>query len=64
MRTLVQPPPSSRCERCSGELRHKRIESANRMLDLDSEISVCVKCGHEQSHTVSHDHTMPHPKVA
>jgi hypothetical protein len=67
MRTLVQPPPSSRCELCGGELRLKQVESANRTLDLESEIFVCVKCGHEQTCLVSHNHTarhMPDPKAA
>jgi hypothetical protein len=70
MRTLVQPPPSSRCELCGGELRLKRVESGNSTLDLDKEIFVCAKCGHEQSCTVSHnhqarhDHNMPDPKAA
>ena len=76
MRTLVEPPPSSRCDLCGGELRLKLIESANRTLDiesanhtldLDNEILVCVKCGHEQSYTVSHNHTarhIPAPKAA
>ena len=65
MRTLIQPPPSTHCDLCGGELRLKLIESANRALDLDREIIVCVKCGREQSCTVSHNHTvrhMPDPK--
>jgi uncharacterized protein with PIN domain len=64
MRTLVQPPPSSQCHFCGGELRLKRIESASRPLELDNEIFVCAKCGREQSYTVSHDHMMPDPKAA
>ena len=64
MRTLVQPPPSTHCEKCGGEIRHKRVESANRILDLENEISVCVKCGREQSNMVAHNLRMPHPKVA
>jgi uncharacterized protein with PIN domain len=60
MRTLVQPPPSSRCELCEGELRLKSIDSTNRTLDLDSEVFVCVKCGHEQSWTMIHNHNVPH----
>ena len=64
MRTLVEPPPSSRCHLCGGELRFKLIESANRSLDLDNEIFVCGKCGLEQSYTVSHHHNMPDPKAA
>jgi hypothetical protein len=53
MRTLVQPPPSLRCELCGGELRFKRI--ANRVNGLDNEIFVCVNCGHEQIYVVAHD---------
>ena len=72
MRTLVEPPPLSRCELCGGELRLKAIEPANRELDepanrtlnLDNEILVCVNCGHEQSNIVKHDHNMPAPKAA
>lgn len=64
MRPLIQPPPSSHCDLCGGELRLKQIESANPMLDLDNEIFVCAECGREQSYTVSHDHTMPNPKAA
>jgi hypothetical protein len=67
MRTLVEPPPSSHCDVCGGELRLKQIESANRALDLDNEIFVCVKCHREQSCTVRHNHNvryMPDPKAA
>jgi hypothetical protein len=67
MRTLVDPPFSSRCDLCGGELRLKQIELANRTLDLDNEIFVCVMCGREQSCTVSHNHNARHtpdPKAA
>jgi hypothetical protein len=67
MRTLVQPPPSSHCDHCGGELQLKQIELANRTLDLDKEIFVCIKCGREQSCIVSHNHTVRHipdPKAA
>ena len=67
MRTLVEPPPSSHCHLCGGELRLKLIESANRGLDLDNEVIVCIKCGRELSCTVSHNHSarhMPDPKAA
>ena len=47
MRTLVKPPPSSRCDLCGGELRLKLIEPASRTLDLENEIFVCASCGHE-----------------
>ena len=59
MRTLVEPPPSSHCRLCGGELRLKLVELANGSLDLDSQIIVCVKCGLEQSCIVSHDHNAP-----
>jgi hypothetical protein len=62
MRTITQPPPSSRCEQCGGELRLKLIEAADRGLDLECEIFVCANCGSEQSLTMSHNHHMPHTK--
>jgi len=64
MRTLVEPPPSSRCELCGGELRLMLIEPANRELDLEDEIFVCVNCGHEEAYIVKHNHNMPHSKAA
>jgi uncharacterized protein with PIN domain len=60
MRTLVEPPPSSRCDKCGGELRLKLIEPANRTLDLDNQIFVCTKCGGEQLCTVSHNLNVRH----
>ena len=64
MRTVTQPPPSSRCDQCGGELRLKLIEPANRELDWEDEILVCASCGREQSYIVKHNHNMPHSKVA
>ena len=64
MRAITQPPPSSRCEQCGGELRLKLTETADRGLGLEYEIFVCVGCGHEQSLTVNHDRNRPHIKVA
>ena len=64
MHAMTQPPPSSRCGKCGGELRLKLIEAADRGLDLENETLVCAKCGLEQSLTVSHDQKMPHIKVA
>lgn len=54
MRILVEPPPSSRCGLCGGELRLKRIESSGPAIGLDRELSVCVDCDREQSYAVSH----------
>ena len=67
MRTLVEPPPSSRCGLCGAELRLKLIELASRALDLDRQIFVCAECGREQSCAVSHNFTVRHmqdPKAA
>jgi uncharacterized protein with PIN domain len=64
MRAMTQPPVSSQCDKCGGELRLKLIEAADRGLDLENEIFICAKCGREQSLTVSHDHKMPHIKAA
>ena len=64
MHTITKPPPLSHCDQCGGELRLKLIEAAERELDLDYEVFVCAICGREQSLTVSHDHEMPHTKVA
>lgn len=55
MRNLVQPPPSTKCVLCGGELRLKLVEPANRILDLDNQIFVCVKCGRTLSCVVGHD---------
>ena len=65
MRPLVEPPPSTRCDRCGGELRFKElIEPAGGILGLDQEIFICIKCGHEQVCVVSHDHYEPHTKAS
>jgi Zn finger protein HypA/HybF involved in hydrogenase expression len=63
MRNLVQPPPSLHCDHCNGELRLKLIEPANSVFDLDAEIFVCAKCGHEQSYVVQHDHYSTPPRA-
>jgi hypothetical protein len=60
MRSLVQPPPLTHCDLCGGELRLKLIESANRTLDLENEIFVCIECGRELSCIVDHDKYGPH----
>jgi len=64
MRIVTEPPPSSQCDQCGGELRLKLIERANRELDLEDEILVCVNCGYELSCVAPHNRTAPHGKVA
>jgi uncharacterized protein with PIN domain len=59
MRTIVVPPPSSRCELCGGELRLKQIEAANLTHDLDQEVFVCENCGAEKTYVVSHNIRAP-----
>ena len=60
MRTLVQPPPSLHCNLCHGELRLKLVEPGGPLCDLDTEIFVCAKCGHEYAYVASHDHYAAH----
>jgi uncharacterized protein with PIN domain len=60
MRNLVQPPPSMHCDLCNGELRLKLIKPDNPVLDMDAQIFVCAKCGHEQWYLVTHDHYTAH----
>ena len=64
MRTITQPPPSSRCDKCGGELQFKLVEVGEPGLNLENEIFVCANCGLEQSLTVNHDRKIPHTKVA
>jgi uncharacterized protein with PIN domain len=63
MRAMTQPPPSSRCNQCGGELRLKQIETVDRELNLENEILVCANCDCEHSLTVNHDRKMPQPNV-
>jgi hypothetical protein len=60
MRTLVEPPPTLHCKLCQGELRLKRIDPDGPSLEWDCEIFACIKCGHEHSFRVSHNHYAAH----
>ena len=60
MRNLVLPPPSLHCTICQGELRFKRTDADGPLLELDSEIFVCIKCGREHSYRVMHDRYAAH----
>ena len=55
MRNLVQPPPSTHCVHCYGELLFKRIEPNDPAFDIEVQIFVCVKCGRLRSHRLIHD---------
>jgi hypothetical protein len=63
MRDLVQPPPSTHCDLCGGDLLLKQVESANLALDLENEIFVCANCGHELSFVLKHDKYAAHTTV-
>jgi hypothetical protein len=56
----MQPPPIIHCDQRGGELLLKLVESANRALDLENKIFVCVSCGREISFTVNHDRYAAH----
>jgi predicted RNA-binding Zn-ribbon protein involved in translation (DUF1610 family) len=45
MRTLIDLPPSLRCDVCNGELRLKKIEQDTSPLESDITTFVCAKCG-------------------
>lgn len=60
MCTLVQPPPSLRCDFCRGELRLKQTDPDGPVSDFVVEAFVCVKCGHEKVHRVMHDPYVAH----
>jgi DNA-directed RNA polymerase subunit RPC12/RpoP len=55
MRRLVEPLPTPKCKLCGGELFLKRVEPVNPPLEIDAQIYLCTKCGHEHSLTVTHD---------
>jgi hypothetical protein len=60
MRNLVEPPPSTHCELCNGELLLKLIDPGNPIFDTELEIFVCTKCGHHQTCEVTHDRYSAH----
>jgi hypothetical protein len=49
MRKTVEPPPSSQCDRCGGQLKLKRVDAAHVVLGLSSTIYVCGTCGTERA---------------
>jgi len=49
MRSTVQPPPTTRCELCGGQLVLKRTDITHSILGLMSNVFVCATCGTEQS---------------
>jgi Zn finger protein HypA/HybF involved in hydrogenase expression len=55
MRKFTEPPPSSRCERCGGHLKLKRVETANTVLGMNAQVFACSKCGGERSFVAQRD---------
>ena len=63
MRNLVQTLPSVHCEHCGGELLFKRIERDDQVLDIEVQVFVCAKCGHDPytAHTLRGSGRMAQP---
>lgn len=59
MRILVEPPPSSRCPLCGGQLLFKSLRAGKFSFDSDKEIFICEKCGREQRYGVEPSRRMP-----
>jgi len=59
MRKTVEPPPSSQCDCCGGQLKLKRIDAAHAMLGLSSTIYVCGSCGKERAFVSRQDNYAP-----
>jgi hypothetical protein len=55
MRKTVEPPPSSQCDRCGGQLKLKRVDAAHAVLGLSSTIYVCGTCGTERAFVSQRD---------
>jgi transposase len=55
VRRIVEPPPSSLCDRCGGQLKLKRIDTANSVLGLNRQIFACAKCGNERLFVAQRD---------
>jgi hypothetical protein len=55
MRALVEPPPTTRCALCGGELRLKLIEPANQSFGWVKNVYVCANCDHKQTYATSQD---------
>ena len=54
VRNTVQPPPTSHCDRCGGQLALKGTNVAHSILGTKSNVFVCVTCGTEHSYIEHH----------
>jgi len=56
MRNTVEPPPTSRCDLCGGQLTLVRVERAHSALGAKTNVFACASCGNERSFVVHQDH--------
>ena len=47
MRTMVDPPPMSRCPHCGGQLKLKSVDMTYANVGLKQTIYACGNCGQE-----------------
>ncbi len=64
MRRIVEPPPTTQCDRCGSQLRLKRVETASSGLEMSSQIFACLRCGNERRCTTPQDHYAARPAAA
>lgn len=57
MRNTVEPPPTSLCDRCGGQLTLVRVEPAHSALGTKTNVFACAGCGQERSFLVHQDHS-------
>ena len=57
MRTTVEPPPTSRCDHCGGQLTLVRVEPAHSALGTKTNVFACASCGQERFFLVHQDHS-------
>jgi hypothetical protein len=55
MRNTVEPPPTSRCDRCGGQLTLKRVDAAHSIFGSSSNVFACATCGRELKFVVRND---------
>ena len=55
MRRTVEPPPSTQCDRCKGQLKLKRVDANLVAPGQKSSIFACANCGTERTHIAHHD---------
>jgi hypothetical protein len=61
MRNTVEPPPTSRCDACGGQLTLKRVDAAHSIFGTNSNVFVCTTCGRERKFVVRYDPNAARP---